>query len=843
MTPCRHAPLALALLALLPRLAAAQAAPAPAAPESAAPGAPTPPDLTAGPRVAGAVLQFDTEVGAQVADVRGSREKLFEYGRLNEGLVLDSLRVRYQRPQSGHFLELDLRNASQDDEALGLALGRRGRYRLSASYEAVPHRFTGGTFLFGGFGTGRLRIADVAQEQLQANEADAVARGGPPPAGDPTVPVPLDLEQQRIVNGLYAAAPGVSFGLDRRRLAATLEGSPWRDLRVWARVQNENRTGARVVGTGSYERWQDGSGAAHTVDRFIALGAELAEPLDYRTFGLAAGAGLARETWSADAEYTVTIFRNFEGVLRWDNPFRATDAAQVGAVDRSRFAVGQLVLPPDSVAHDVSLSGATDLPLHGRLAASVSWGVITQDDAFYPYTQNSAIVATDLAGNPVGPASTAALPAHDLAGDVRTLAGTLSASVRPMTPLTVTGRYRVYRYDGRSDEIVFPGYAAFGESGWRRERNDPGGAAVLDAPVANEVFDYWRHEAELAGDLRVSRHLSVTVEGGWEGWRYDHLRVDALDEWSIGAGATLRPLRNASLRARYRFSDRTSSGYLRGNTQENPEARGLMNFNWSDRRRHLAEARAQWAPHRVLSLGLIGRLVDESYGGETEGGTTVDAFRFGRTDVRVWSGSADVTVTPLERLSLQASYTRDHRKERLANSAKDDGPKSAGFFVNPDGSPLTDSFSPVNYWSSDVTDTADTLGVGFTFDVVPRRVVLDARYGLSFGEVDVDTWNPNGVVVGGTTPTLLNAVASDWPAVDSRLHEVVVDLAWRLTPRVRTGARYLFADYDLDDWAWDPMRPYMATASAENTTRYVFADATFGGYRAHVGTLYVAGSF
>ena len=367
MTPCRHAPLALALLALLPRLAAAQAAPAPAAPESAAPGAPTPPDLTAGPRVAGAVLQFDTEVGAQVADVRGSREKLFEYGRLNEGLVLDSLRVRYQRPQSGHFLELDLRNASQDDEALGLALGRRGRYRLSATYEAVPHRFTGGTFLFGGFGTGRLRIADVAQEQLQANEADAVARGGPPPAGDPTVPVPLDLEQQRIVNGLYAAAPGVSFGLDRRRLAATLEGSPWRDLRVWARVQNENRTGARVVGTGSYERWQDGSGAAHTVDRFIALGAELAEPLDYRTFGLAAGAGLARETWSADAEYTVTIFRNFEGVLRWDNPFRATDAAQVGAVDRSRFAVGQLVLPPDSVAHDVTLSGR-DRPAAARPA-------------------------------------------------------------------------------------------------------------------------------------------------------------------------------------------------------------------------------------------------------------------------------------------------------------------------------------------------------------------------------------------------------------------------------------------------------------------------------------------
>ena len=368
-------------------------------------------------------------------------------------------------------------------------------------------------------------------------------------------------------------------------------------------MTNENRTGTRVLGTGAYERWNEGTGLAHTIDRFIVYGAELPEPLDYRTLGVAAGVGVQRERWLAEVEYGLTRFRNFEDVLLWDNPFRITDAAQVtGGLDRSRFAVGQLVLPPNSLSQEVTASAATDLPLHGRLAASLSYGIVTQDDAFLPYTRNSAIAATDAAGNPVGPASTAALPAHDLGGDVRTIAGSLSATARPLRPLTMSAKYRVYRYDNQSREVTFPGYAAFGESGWRRERNDV--TSGLDAPVANELLSYWRHEAELGFDVKLTRMVSLALEGGWEGWRFTHARLDGLDEYSVGAGVTVKPARNASLKARYRFSDRQNDGYLRGATAENPEARGLLNYNWSDRRRHRADVRAQVSPSRLLSVGL-----------------------------------------------------------------------------------------------------------------------------------------------------------------------------------------------------------------------------------------------
>jgi MtrB/PioB family decaheme-associated outer membrane protein len=835
--------LALTLLPLLSGPALAQTAPAEPTAE-ATPASPA--------EAPGHALDVDVTTGARLTDVTGSREKFAEYREPDEGLVLD-LRARYSRPEGGHFLEFAMENPEQSDESYRLAIGRRGAYRLSLAYDAIPHRYASGVFLWGGFGTGTLRVPDVVQRGLEAEFPLATAYGAQPgaatapfPDPNPVPPVAGDVAQRAIVNDLYGAADGVSFGLQRRAFGAALEVNLGSSAHAWARVRNENRTGTRILGTGTYERWFDfgGTDARHSRDLFNALGAEVAEPLDDRTLGLSVGAGVQGRSWLADVEYSLTQFRNFEEVLLFDNPFRATSAESTGpltatggggAVNRGRSALGNVSLAQDSLAHDVTASGAVDLPLHGRLAASLSAGLVTQDQAFQPYTRNIAIdTAVDAATDVVtAPAATLPLPQRDLNGDLRTLSGNLSASIRPLQPLRLTARYRAYRFDNRSDEITFPGYAAFGDSFWRTKRNDP-------SPIGgftNEVFDYWRHEADLEADYRLTRMISLSIGGGWEGWRFDHLRLDKLDEYAIGAGVSLRPMRNASLSASYRFADRTNDGYLRGNTPENPEARGLLNYNWADRRRHLAQVRVQYAPAALLSIGLLGSFVDDSYGGETEGGTVADEFRFGRDEARRWLGSANVTVTPAERLSFNATYTFERGEETMRNAAKDNPIKAADDFG------FEESFAPENYWTSDIEELVNTLGVGATFDVLPGRLALDAGYSLSFGDVDVDTRNPNPIVTDPASPTLANAVAQDWPTIEHRLHEVYADLAYRFTPRVRAGVRYLFSSYDLDDFAWDIQQPYMADVSVENTTRYLFTGATYGGYEAHLGTVYVAGSF
>ncbi len=776
-------------------------------------------------------LSFRADFGVlgRLTDVSGQREKFEEFGTVRDEGVLDHLELRLQRANRPDYLELDLQNVAQDDERYRLVYGRSGRYELSLDYSGIPHRYAPGVFLWSGLGNSRLQLPDVVQGQLQANEQTAAERSGTTPVTSSTDPnvdtTGEDAIQQGIVRDLYSAADRVSFAQQRRRAGAGLAYELTRDAQAWVRVSNENRSGTRVISAGSYERWNVGSGLTHTQDRFVTQGAELAEPLDYRTFAATAGVGVQKRGWLTDVEYTFTQFRNFDDALRWDNPFRIANATGPGGFDRGRFAIGQIVLPPNSLSHDVTASGGLDLPMRGRLALSLSYGRINQDESFEPYTQNTAITATNVPGAPS--AATLARPVSHLDGDVRTLAANASATVRPLEPVALGARYRFYRYDAKSRQVVFPGYAAFGESLWRVVKND------RDAPVKNEVFDYTRQEAELSADVHLTRMLSVSVEGDWEGWTFEHLRLDGMNEYGVGAGFTVKPARVASLTVSYRYADRSIDGYLKGRTLENPEATGLINYNWSERTRHQAQARVQLLPTELVTFGVMGRFRDEDYGGETEGGTVVDQFRFGRTAVRAVMGAADVTLTPGERVSFNAGYSREYRKEEMANAAKDDGVKSTAFFG------FADDYSPVNYWDSDIMETIDSVTLGTGMQLVPERLLLDLGYVLSLSSMEIDTGNPNGV----SATTLANAVAQDWPKIRNRLHELVADVAFPFTPNVRAGARYLFSWYDLEDFAWDQMDPYMAGRSVENTTRFVFADATYGRSRAHVGSVYVAGRF
>ena len=216
-----------------------------------------------------------------------------------------------------------------------------------------------------------------------------------------------------------------------------------------------------------------------------------------------------------------------------------------------------------------------------------------------------------------------------------------------------------------------------------------------------------------------------------------------------------------------------------------------------------------------------------------EGGTAIDRFRFGRTDAQRWIGSADVGVNPADRLSFQVTYSFEQRNERLSAAAKDDAPKGADDFGIPD------NFAQENYWKSKMGERVHSIGLNTTVQVVPDRVVVDAGYNLSLSDLDIGTSNPSGV----QATTLANAVANDWPSIKNRVHEVFGDLGYTISPNVRAGVRYLWESYDLDDFAWDIMDPYMAGRTAENSTRYLFADAVYNAYEAHVGTVYIAGSF
>jgi MtrB/PioB family decaheme-associated outer membrane protein len=785
------------------------------------------------------------EAGVRGKSVDGSEEKFQEYRDIKNGVFVDEASIRLGQGDSRDYLNVVIKNPARRDGFYGLSGGTHGIYKLDLFYDSIPHNFGTGVLPFAGAGTERLTIPDSVQSALQGVEQTRAERGTNPLV-DTTGE---DALAQSIVNGLYGQSDRFAFRLKREKAGVSLELNLTQDVKTWVKVANERRSGTRVISAGTYERFAQGSGLAHTADLFLVSGADLAEPIDFNTTTVTLGAGIHKKGWLADFEYGFTDFNNGSTALIWDNPFRITDATATNATgasaaagdngfERGRFARGQLSLSPDSRAHDFTVSGAVDLPHRGRFAGSVSYGWITQNSPFLPYTQNSALNGLSFAGAPaalgIDVTNPASLPQGDLNGKVKTLAQSYSLTLKPAAPLKAVLKYRYYDYKNESDEIRFPGYAAFGESYWRLFKNDVTGPN--DAPVVNEPLSYTRQNADLSLDFHASKPLTLLFEAGWEGWKRENLRIDSTTEYGAGAGFLYKPVKNAGLKAGYRYAKRTVDGYKTGDTAANPEAVGLVNYDWADRIRHKANARFHYDPIETLSLGISGSYLKDKL---------AEDDRFGLKKVENVAGGLDVSYTPSERLTLFVNYVREYRKSRMNSGSKDDAFDIASTTDNE--AALFGAFNPLNYWNSDIKETTDTVGVGAKIQIVPRRLALDTGYNLSYGKTDFDVVNPNSdlAVANGFAAgaKLANAVAQSWPKVVNRLHELKASLSYRWFDDLTVGVGYLFEWFKLDDFAWNNLQPYMAGQTAENSTKYVFAGAPYRKYEAHVGQLFLVYKF
>jgi len=794
-----------------------------------------------------AIVSGEVNAGFQQTIVDGESAKFEEYRDVEQGILLNDLRLKVDGVTTPYYLDIRIKDLVQDDEFYGVKGGSHGKYNFGLYYDAIPHNFSHGRLLLNDLGGGRFAIGDVVQQQLQINEVLRSERltydpvtgaplGATSLAGGAFINpadaqnMALDAGMTGIVNNLYGSANSVKFGLKRAKTGFNFDIVPYQDVKVWTKVSNEKRTGNRRINQGTYERYNNGVTTAadlgHIVDYFLVAGVELPEAIDYRTTTFNVGTGIYKKQWLADLEYTFTNFENEVHSLVWDNPFRLDSASATTAAggvgnpfNRGRSALGQITLTPDSHSHDFTVSGSAELPMHSRFTGTVSYGWVIQDDAFDPYTLNSAIIADNVAGTPA--AVGLALPQGDLDGKVATLFQSYQLTSKPIEPLAVTARYRYYDYDNKSDNILFPGYSAFGDSFWRTVKNDVPGP---DAPVRNEALSYTRQNAELAFDYHVMKPLTLTLEGFWENWDREQLRIDETNEVGIGGGFVYKPTRTAKVKGTYRYAHRTVDGYIPGATAENPEAIGLQNYDWADRVRHKADLRLQMTPMAAFTVGLSGQYHNDEFGDEN---------RFGLKETDAVTGAIDVGFAVTDQLSLYASYAKDFRKGYMQAAAKDD-PFDAPTTTIDD--PFAgDNFNPLNYWNTDIYEKVDTVGVGVTVQMIPEKLTLHTSYNVSFSKMDFNTYNPNG------SAKLLNAEAQDWPQVKNYYQEVKTEIAYSFTKNLKSGVTYVYEVFNQHDFANTPA--YMAGASFENSTKYLFTGANNLSYDAHVVGAYVSCKF
>jgi MtrB/PioB family decaheme-associated outer membrane protein len=790
-----------------------------------------------------ATIGGEVNAGVQQKIVDGAGDKFEEYRDVQNGVLLNDLRLKVDGNTTPYYLDIKIKNPVQDNEFYNINGGIHGKFGINLFYDSIPHNFSSGKLLLNDSGGGRFVIGDAIQQQLQNSEVLRSQRltydpntgaplGTTSTAGGAFINpadaqnMALDAGMTGIVNNLSGSANTVKYGLKREKTGFAFDYRITDDVKAWTKVTNEKRTGSRRISSGTYERYNNGvttdGNRGHIVDFFQTAGIELPETIDYRTTTLNVGTGVYKKNWLADVEYTFTNFDNKVESLVWDNPFRIDSASATNATggsgnafNRGRSALGQIALSPDSQSHDFAVSGSVSLPLHTRLTGTVSYGWITQDSAFAPYTLNDAIVASNVPGAPL--AAGLSLPQDSLNGKVATISQSYQLTSKPIEPVTVTAKYRYYDYNNKSDNITFPGYSAFGDSFWRTEKNDV--TSGQDAEVHNEALSFTRQNAELGIDYHVIKPLTVSVEGFWEGWDREQLRIDGTTELGVGGGFIYKPLKAANLRGNYRYSHRTVDGYKPGNTPENPEAVGLVNFDWADRIRHKANLRLQVIPMETVTVALLGQYLNDKYG---------DGNRFGLKENKNILGAVDVTYALSETMSLYAGYAKEYRKGAMQSAAKDDAFNGALNNLIPEGGA---PFNPENYWNSDSYEKVDTVGLGATIQIIPDKLTLNTGYTLSYSKMDINTVNPNGAV------KLANAAAQDWPTIRNRYQELKTDIGYFLTKNLKIGITYLYEWYKLDDFANTPT--YMAGASAENSTKFIFTGANNLNYDAHVAGAYL----
>lgn len=771
---------------------------------------------------------FSAVVGGQaVGDLDQHGQARFEEFRdVPEGVVIESLRFDWTPKDSDNTLAVSVRDAFQDDQRWRLDYANPARVWFKAGYTELPRYYASAAkTLWTGAGTGTLGLGEPFRTGAEAA------------AGSPTAPF-ASTALGAYMNAALAGTDFTDLETKRKGLDGDLGFALGRDFSVQLRGRYETRAGTKPLGFGTYIRRQGltgvpGTGAGNFWRETVeARGSELIEPLDFKTTELGLTLSWARNGHSASAGWTGSKFRNDVTALYFDNPFEATPGrASASIFDpradqepaspngnnqlRGLYSRSAVQLWPENDYQRLFGNLSLRLGQKTRLNASVARGTYEQDDAFLPYAESDQVVYSGRAGQPgVVYARDAALPQASLGGEMVTTQADVKLSARPTTALSVRAGFRYYELDDRRPEILFPGFSSSGDSYFRAGigQKDAAGNRVLH----NEVGGYTRQRLSAGAAYRIGQ---LTLDGEYTGtqWEYEARQVEQTKDDAF-RGTVRLDLARASVNAYYLVASREfEGGYAVG-----LETSGVRAYDVWTRDRDQLGLDVDVPVSDELNLAFGASAWKDEYPGAVQG----FAYGWGLQDSRNasfygglnyvregWLLGAWAGLDQYEWNSLQVTKT------------------SQGA-----------DYNPTNRWDRGSSDDAWWLGFEAAAPLGSKaRLRADLNYQKFTGE-----WTTNNL----GTPDVNSAVAYPFPELSDSTLTARVSLTWDLTAKVSLEGRYWYEPYRLDDFTIDGMQPYMQGVFKEtrrsasdvgdmNVSRFLFLDARYGDYTAHVLSAFV----
>ena len=674
--------------------------------------------------------------------------KFEEYRDIPQGIFLEGLGFRLSTKDDRYLFEFKAKEAGEEDQNFLLRSSRLGLYEFEFEWDQTPHIYST---------TGRMLSTEASR-------------------GVFTLPSP------RPALSAHDSAPRLDeIGLrwDTARLSLSLTPTPEWDLK--AEYTRINKDGDRPIGMS----FAGGGGPS----------LEILEPIEQTVHDFKVSASLARENWQLRFSYNLSLFENsLDGVIA-DNPAPGVAFDTVAAT--STPSRGRIALAPDNTAHTWTLAGGVNLPLRTRVNGALSYSWRLQNQDFLPHTINPGLVA--FGGSQLD------LPKSSLDGDVRILLFNLNATSRPLKPLTLTARYRVYDYNDQTDEMIFTG------------RVDADLTFVKEATRATR-FPYTKHNAGMDARWRILTPLAFTVGMGWERWeRSDkHREAPITDEFMPKASLDYTPTDWMLLRATYapsfrEINDYNSHAHVAHVSLEEPglgtgtQHFRLRKFDEANRDRQRADLLLQLTPLDTLTTSLTYSIREDDY----------THSLFGLQKDNSWAAGIDVTWTPHERLSMSASYVREESLAQLRSKYRS----------------TTQLDNPTYDWVARNSDAIDTFGAGVNATLIPGVLDLGLNWNFSYALWRMEAFNPLT-----PTPAAASATAVNFPAIEDTLNRLEAFLRYHFGKNWTAKLQYVFESFQKTDFRTDQLVP------SEGTTN-IFLGNDLKNYDAHILGLTLAYRF
>jgi MtrB/PioB family decaheme-associated outer membrane protein len=719
--------------------------------------------------------------------------KFNEYRDVRNGFFLRQADIRFDNIlNTKNYVSFQSSKAIYRDQSYLASFGQYGKFLVQFRYDEIPHIYSNTTrTLFVQTSPGTYVYPALIRQTLQATSSTNL----PSVINTQLVPQFNFITPQIIRRGGTAS---VSYDLTPH----------WNFNAMYFR---ESQRGDRPIGL-----IMNSSPSASATSGF---GMELPEPIRYYNNLVRVGLDYGQKSWTVAGAYIGSFFQNDIHQLTWDNPFAATG-------EKTNIPLtGRMALYPDNQANYLNVAGAAELGRYVRFMASITPGWLRQNEAFLPYSTNTAI-------NTCGPAanqactSLATLPEGSLHGDAQTLAMNYTLVSSVWKSVELKANYRHYDYNDNTPVFTFT--PAQGDA----SDPDPGGHE-------NTPFGFNRKNLEVTGTWYFAKKSSAKF--GYEAEWMDRSHRDAahsLENSWFGAVDWV-PIKDLLFRVSYRHSDRKPDSYqdevatdpVTGlpvlcsdvtNVNFTVDQRCHRRFDEAARLRDKADGLLQYSPSDKLTLSVFAGTLQNNYNRHIgtnsptplnfltgAAATTSPYFLYGLLKDISYNIGFDADYALSSQVTVFAEYSHEKNYTRMISRNRTS--------VSPPGTILTCTGcdSANNDWESLTREPVDIYTIG-TDLYLGHKTYLTTYYSLSASKGNVlthplgdptITTGPNSFVLNGTS------AAVDYPQTTSRLHDLAVVLKLKLTENLQPRIEYRYQQWDNRDYQTSAMTPYMGCVS------------------------------